>query len=282
MRGWLLYSNLHIVPVAAGFVLGTYALSGVSADLSYVVLATCGAFLIYQWDRASGLSPEDEINVPGRRRWLLDRPFYLIGSSALALTGVAWSMWVSSGLVRGAAILLGVLGISYAVPLVFGRRPKEVSGVKNFLVAGCWVGGGVVLPLVDASAGSTVILWLSIHRICYVLPNLVVAEKADRPGDEAAGLHRGCSPFTWSPYRISILSLIVAGGLAIAVLNTAWISGSAIADQLPILLAVDLVGLLGATWTVRRPDAFNYRHVVLLDAWVAFPLVTWMVSMGST
>ncbi|NNF02859.1 MAG: hypothetical protein HKN17_00225 [Rhodothermales bacterium] len=185
-------------------------------------------------------------------------------------------MSVSSVFVRYAAAALGLVGMIYAAPVLLGRRPKEVHRLKNVLIAACWVTGGVVVPLIESNAPTVVILWLVIHRLFCIAPDLVAADLVDRRGDIAAGVRDDVRIHPAHPQRVAVRSLAAAATLALVAVVSGW-SPSGPGGLL--LVAIDMLGLAGTAWTLRGIERLHHRHVVLLDIWVAFPLVTWLASL---
>lgn len=218
--------------VAAAMVAGTAALAGWPLDGPLLALAFCGTLLVYHLDRTPALSPEDRRDHPARWRW---RRRHGWGATALAL-GAAGGACAAVPYLRpqtlAAGAVLAVPAAAYALPVFrSGRggaqRLKDAAGpVKPFAVAAAWAGASVLMPVLEAGrplteAGSLLML-LAGYRFLFVLPNLLLADAADRAGGAPRRLRRGA-----------------AGALGTA------LAGGALAFfffDAPLLLAVDLAG----------------------------------------
>jgi hypothetical protein len=292
VRDWLVFSDVHILVVAAGWMLGNSALLAYELPVSFLVLASVGAFLVYRVDRFLVESPEDAVNAPGRVDFSIQyRKGLVLLAAAMTLLAVLLALTMDV-LWLELACLVGALGLIYPLRILpGGARPKDVTWLKTTLIAACWVGGGVVLPfflfgnpegLSDASysQGPGSIIPLSIYRVAYILPNLLTADWLDRKGDEASNvgnLVRG-----WSPRQ---LRRTLAGTALVGLIAAMYfaLSGWSI-----LLVAVDLVGLMGLAFISDRMVGINGGDsgllpsnksgmMTVLDLWVAWPLVVWIL-----
>lgn len=267
-----MYSNLLVGLVAAGFMLGTYALLELPVHLPVIVLGACGSFLVYQADRSIFISPEDRINQPERVTWAANHSIYVIGSSIIACTiGVVMLVFVRPS-VRWMVGLYAVVGYIYAFPGIGDRfRSTGVHVGKPLIIAGGWSFGGIVLPALQAGIDLSSTVWLlAIYRFGFVLPNPLLADWMDRQGDLEAGV------FTPAAYvsgrllqRISqiILTVTILGAVG---------AGTALAT--PDLLWIDLLGAVVMLGVVSgRLPRERWFYNVTLDGLIAWPAVTALV-----
>lgn len=267
------YDPLPVGGISVALMLGTYSLLRLSPDVPLLVLAAAGTTVIYLVDRASQASPEDVYNSPGRLDWIREHERYLWGlAGGMGVLGLAMLpfLQIETLIVGG---LLGGIGFSYGLPILpGGRRLKGLGSIKPFLVALPWAVGAVLLPVIEAGSSLSVgVVALTLYRVCWVLPNVLLSEWGDRAGDVAAGLQTARS--SWLPFglraRATLWSVAGLGGATISVLwgGSSW------------LLLVDAVGLLfllGGVWTLR-PDR-TPAHGLIADLLVAWPLVTAIVA----
>ncbi|NBC18612.1 MAG: hypothetical protein GVY18_15015 [Bacteroidetes bacterium] len=272
LRAFVLYSNAPVAGIAVAFMLGTYAWLGLPLDGPLLVLATCGAFLVYQADRVLHVPPEDVINQPERRAWSQRHRGATWSLTAVALVGALLAM----PFLRGPTLLLGAglagLSLLYVAPLLPGqRRLKGVWFLKPLAIAAAWAVGGVVAPVLEAGKSVTLaVVTLAGARLLFVLPNALLADWPDRTGDRRAGLGTPALRFSQSTIqRLGLLSLAGSAGL---------LAVSGVLLRVGWLLAVDGVGLALMGWAVlRAPRASRWFYGVTLDAIVAWPGVTWGV-----
>lgn len=289
VRDWLVFSDVHILVVAAGWMLGNSALLGYPLPVSFLALASVGAFLVYRVDRLLVNSPEDAFNAYQRVEFSTRYRMVLLVVAALMTLLAALLAFTLQVLWLELAVLIGALGLLYPIRVLpGGRRPKDVAWLKTGLIAACWVGGGAVLPYLLFGGGSAngdnigMVLLLSAYRVTYVLPNLIAVDWLDRKGDEVAGA--GNLVRSWS--RRKALT-VVLGSAAAGTLMAGMFAGFEVA---PSLLVVDLVGLwvlvfashriIGGTGQVEGQDAVMHPwRMTVLDLIVAWPAVVWLYSI---
>ena len=265
--------------VASGFVAGNGALAHSPVIFYYILFFSAGAFILYQIDRAVLISPEDGVNVPEREVWFRDHRVYVVISVSFSSTiaCVAALGLPLSVVVLGAFV--GLAGIMHALPEIGGRRRLKSFGIlKSTSIAGAWIVGGVVIPIVYVSAGNTIsssVIWLlAFYRIPILFSNLLVADFLDRRGDNDFGLRSLGFQLPWQTIRIlSILLLLVSAvvGLSGAQFMDIFKTGYS-------LLFVDLVGHVLIGTVICWKGSIGRERLILLDLLVGWPAVTFCAS----
>lgn len=275
VRAFLLYSSVPVGGIAVALMLGTYALLGLPPSGPLLLLAFCGAFLVYQLDRSLLAGPEDALNQPERVAWVQQHPKWLRTSAALAAALALGTLPFlrPATLVTGA--LLGLPGVLYAMPLPWGgRRLKSVWPLKPVLIAAAWASGAAVLPVLEAGLAVTSgVGALALYRFLFILPNALLADWPDRAGDRRAGLRTAATelaPRTLRRLAVAPLILAIVGGLL-----AIWLFDA------PGLLYVDLAGPLLLLGFVRRlPAGSRWFYSFVLDAVVAWPALTALADLA--
>ena len=275
-RGWvrrmawaLRYTSVPEGLIAVGLMLGTCALFGLSPGAPLLVLAFCGTLAVYLADGLLFPSAEDAVNQPERMAWGRRHRGYAWGVfGAAAAVGLAMLPLLRPATIL-AGLVVGCLGVLHLAPVLPGRRRlKELGWGKPFVIAAAWAVGAVVPPVVEAGAPLTAVAGLAVlYRFLFVLPNVLLADWADRAGDRVVGL-RGLAQ-QWPNRRYRMLgaasALVAAVGAGVAV---GGFGG-------PRLLLVDAVGpLLMAAVTLRPPRTSRPVFGFVVDAVVAWPFVT--------
>jgi 4-hydroxybenzoate polyprenyltransferase len=251
--------------VAVALMLGTYGLFGVPVDVPLVVAGFCGTTLTYLLDRAWADTPEDRVNRPGRVAWVRSHSRWLTAEAGLLVAvGGAMGLYLSPTTLVWVAALGGVAGLHVVrrgrSRWALGRVPKPV------VLAGAWTAGGALLPLVDAGRPlSGEILLFCGYRGFFILPNLLLADWADRVGDAAAGRTPWATGWTIRQVRW--------GGTASLLVAAAAAGGWGAIGTAPVLVALDALGLVLMTAVVWGLDPQKPRSVLLADLVVAWPLV---------
>lgn len=275
VRAFLLYASVPVGGIAVALLLGTYALLGLPPSGSLLLLAFCGAFLVYQLDRSLFAGPEDALNQPERVAWVRRHRRWIWTSSALAAALALGALpWLRPQTLAVGA-LLGVPGILYAVPLLPGRRRlKSMGPLKPVLIAAVWALGATLLPAIEAGhAWTSGVGALALYRFLFILPNALLADLPDRDGDRLAGLRTAAtalSPRVLRRLAAASLTAAMAGGLV-----ALWSFGA------PRLLYVDLAGpVLLLALVLRRATPSRWFYGFALDAVVAWPAATALADLA--
>lgn len=260
--------------MAVGLVAGTSVLLDVVPSGPLLLAAFCGTALVYGIDRVLSRSPEDRLNRPERVAWRRRRRGIFWVEGAGLVGGLVYALLHLRPATIGVAAVLGAVGVLHSVrALPGGRRLKALGGLKPFIVAGVWSGGAVALPVIEARAPVTVAVGaLCAYRFVFILPNILLADWADREGDAAAGLNPWALRWSRHSLRVVCTTLLGAGMLGAGV--------GAVFLGAPALLILDAVGyglMAAGTWTLY-PDT-SPAHAFLLDLVVAWPIVVWGVHV---
>ena len=268
----LYHDPMPVGGIAVALVLGTSALLEVPVSGAVLAAGFSGTALVYGVDRVLTTSPEDAINRPDRRRWVRAHRNRLWIEMGLLLGVVGVSLpFLRPGALLVSAGLALVVGLHLLPGDRWGRPLQKIPLLKPVAVAGAWAVGSTLVPLLDG--GETMrfgVFALGGYRMLFILPNVLLADWADREGDAAVGLA------VWTPGE-SLYAL----RLTSTVLLTGGIVGAVVAVHsygAPAVLLVDVLGLiamLGATWGLRPWD--SPAQAFMLDLIVAWPLVPWLV-----
>ena len=267
LRPFILYGNVMEGAIAVGFLLGTYALLQLPPSPPLLVLAFCGTFLTYQFERALRPAPEDRYNQPARLAWIRSHQPYVWISSTLALILALGALPFLQPATLLVGLALALISLSYILPLLPRRRRlKSVWFLKPVLIGGAWALGGVLLPITEAQAPLTgAAAALIAYRFLFVLPNALLADWPDRTGDTRAGLRTVATQLP-----ATRLQHLAAASLVTALVGA--LTAGALFDITPLIF-IDLLGpaLMLALLYVLPP---NRHRGLFLDLVVAWPAVT--------
>lgn len=266
------HDSLPVGLVLGGLLLGTYGIFSLHVDGALVAAGFCGTALAYLVDRVWMPSPEDRVNHPGRVQWVESHTeWFAVETVVLFAAGGATVPFLGWSVLLPAVVLAGAVGF-HVMPR--GAGFKRGGLTKPVAIAGTWAVAGSLLPLLEAQRNLSVgVLLFLVYRFLFVLPNLLLADLADRVGDAEAGLSPWARRWSDRGVRWAATLLLVVGLVGAA----SW----AMVGERPLLVGVDAVGLvlmMGAVWglDVRRPD-----YALLADLVVGWPVVTalaaWMM-----
>ena len=276
MRQFLLYSNIHIPILAASLLVSTTVILQIPRSWPLVLIASAGAFLIYQIDRIWLYSPEDAINQPDRVRWYKkNQAINRVLSAVAAGASLIALFWISKHTLL-ICLGVGLAGLVYLIPM--GPTSFRIKGVwfgKPLIITLCWGFGAVILPVLDAGIPiDENVFTFFLYRILLVLSNVILADLPDREGDLASGLKTMAVLF--SRKRLVKLALFFAAASA----SLGLMYGIILLRE-PILF-VDLIGAclmmcvaIHAYSEQTTATQFTYGYVP--DLIIAWPAVTVIV-----
>ena len=230
--------------------------------------------MVYHADRAVTWTAEDKANSPQRLAWLEGHKTFLWISSAISAGLAAWSLIYLDVEVIRVGVVLAAVGLLYNVPIpLFNGRLKDTQGFRILLIVGCWVVGGVYLPLhqhISAPSLPMLMGW----KASIMIPNVLMAEWVDRKGDVA---HQIRGTGSWLGKRqITYVSLICLS-LSLFLL---WEWAPHASNQTFVLL--EAIGLVGLVSSLVFRKKWQSENIVMLDAWIGFPIIIWLIWMLSS
>ncbi len=190
-------------------ILGYLALTGVFAMLSIqtylgsslppgLALATLGMiFGIYLLNQFTDV--EEDATNDGSRHVVFEKRVLYLGLLALSLGGT-FTLLAMLGKLRGFHIVVVVLGGAYSCPILPWKRRdgswglarlKDITLVKNLVVAGLWGAFMVLMPVLYSERpldGSHSLLFLGGGFFVAAFCNTLFADVLDLPGDSIAGI----------------------------------------------------------------------------------------------
>lgn len=273
-RNWLTFGNLHIPLVGGALILGNSALARIQTPWPYVLLASAGAFLVYQLDRLVLIGPEDRINEPERVAWAAHHRKYTLLSIVAAVAVIALSWPFVQPEVKLWIPLLGVPGLAYGLRIPgTGRRLKQIGWIKSPVILFSWVVGTTTLVLMHGGmdGGGSIVL-LTLYRLLYLAPSVMIADYVDRKGDGRAGI-RTVSQWL-GPKTLRMVAagtaITASGVLAWLITSNGWPSWAWL-DAIGLVLTVTLV------FRARRPDG---QTVLFLDLLLISPMIVWVMFVA--
>ena len=232
--------------------------------------------MVYHADRAVTWTAEDKANSPQRLAWLEGHKTFLWISSAISAGLAAWSLIYLDVEVIRVGVVLAAIGMLYNVPIpILNGRLKDTQGFRILLIVGCWVIGGVYLPLhqyISAPSLPMLLAW----KASIMVPNVLMAEWVDREGDVA---HKVRGTGSWLGKKHIIFASSICLFISLFLLwewaphasnpNFVWMEG---------------IGLIGLVSSIIIRKEWRSENVVLLDAWIGFPMViciVWILSSSA-
>lgn len=277
------HSQLPMALSAACLVYACSRVLGTVISPWWYLVATMGTWTIYLLDSTRSRNAEDQLSQP-QRAALFQRSHilrtllpWITGSVGVIATLLAKPdehvIWV--------LIVLGLLGIAYAVPLlpefksstsdsnpIQFRTLKHFALLKPLTICLAWILGAILIPLcASESCGDTMspmrALWLALLIGPLLLGDTLLLDLRDRDGDRAAGI----STFV---VRVSPITVHTVVGLCLGISALIFLAGAHDAPKPEIWKKVGLAGIIGLStaW-------FGWPALQRSESGTAFGLMAW-------
>lgn len=138
-----IYGSIHVAVAVLSLLLMTNHMFRLPFSLPMAVFAFAGTITGYNFIKYETLVRSKK-PVTGFIK-------VVIGLSIIALLATGWSFFLMQPYVQLSAIIFLGLTILYALPfLPSNRNIRSLSGIKIYIVALCWAGATILLPLQNA------------------------------------------------------------------------------------------------------------------------------------
>ncbi|AWH83870.1 hypothetical protein HYN59_01495 [Flavobacterium album] len=173
-----IYGSMHVAMSVLALVLMTNHMFGLPFNWAVAVFAYCGTMFSYNFMKYDGLFRVKK--TAGRRIKVI------VGLSTLALIVAGISFFFLERITQITAIVFFGLTALYTVPFFPNTKNlRNWSGVKIYIVALCWAGITLVLPLVDAEVPLTSDAYLKFsQRFLLIIVLILVFEIIDLKEDD--------------------------------------------------------------------------------------------------
>ena len=173
-----IYGSVHVAASVLSLVLMTNHMFGLPFHLPMAVFAFCGALFGYNFTKYESLY---RLKKPKSRRMTA-----IFGLSIAALIGAGISFFYLKWVVQLTAFAFLGLTLLYTVP--FFPKQKNLrnwSGIKIYIVALCWAGVTLLLPLQNAGIEPYLDVYLKfIQRFLLVIVLILIFEIIDLDEDD--------------------------------------------------------------------------------------------------
>lgn len=184
LLNFYIYSSLHISIGAALFTLETYLIKGLDIDFDIVFFVFFATLFTYSIHKVIGISKVDT-SGDGSRFSIINQyrthiAFYIVLSiAAMFYYGMNLSMTRIKCFIPA-----GIISLLYVLPIFFGKRLRDFSYIKIFLIAAVWSYTAIVLPMNENIESSDIIML--IEKFCFVLAITIPFDIRDMSIDQGA------------------------------------------------------------------------------------------------
>ena len=174
-----LEGSIHVALSCASLVLMTQHMFDLLRNLWVVGFAFFGTIVGYNFVKYDALARTGKLPLKKQLK-------AIIALSVLAFFGVALCFFKLQWPTQLIALLFLALTILYTLPFFPNRKnARNWKGVKIYIVALCWVGATVVLPVLDSGIAITTDFWLKCaQRFLFLFSLILVFEINDLKNDD--------------------------------------------------------------------------------------------------
>ncbi len=258
----LLYGHFWIATAALAMTIQTHLLLEGSwhwSDLdAFIASGTLTIYALHRMValRISGGSPQE-----GRFKIMQAFRGHIIAYAALAAILAAYFYWRLPAFLKLSLLVPNLIALGYVLPLLNGRRLRDLPYLKIFLIALSWAWITVIAPA--QSAGLVIdraIMLMALERACFIFAITIPFDIRDMTQDQLAKV--STLPSEWGILRakkIALASLIL---MVILVLFNYWQGQYPSGACLGLLLSAASSAVL--IWKAT-PEKHDYYFTGLLD-----------------
>ena len=279
--GILIHGQVLMALSASCLLLITSMLLDLRLEAGWYLAAALGVWGLHVLDGVRSCLVEDARSQPVRSAFTVQHivPLSVMGWSALCLS-VLVSLLMEPGLLGLLVLLLlGLLVVSYLVPLFTPSKwsLKSLGLVKTPAVVVAWVLGGVILPVV--SSGHVDVPWLDVLVLCLLVSSLLlvdclVLDSRDIEADAERGIRtiavRLGPGDTMVICWISVGIAVLAGAVAGAIIDARW-SVVALVMIVPMIVAIAVAGRTMPGEVRLVSLVLSWRIIGAVAALIMFP-----------
>ena len=259
---FVLYGHFWIATAALAMALQTHLL--LAGHWSWTALdgfIATGTLTIYALHRlvAMWLSPA----TTSDQRFGIMRHFktQILWYAVVAGLGAAYYFWHLAGATQLLLLVPSGIALAYVLPLLNGRRLRDLPYVKIFLIAIAWSWITVVGPAHVAGVPlSWPVGWMLVERCSFIFAITIPFDIRDLAMDEQAAV--STLPSHWGIAKARQMAYLALAGMLLAVAANWYLGTYATATAVALLVsALSSGALVRAT----RPDRHDYFFSGLLD-----------------
>lgn len=171
--------SIHVALSSCALVLMTQHMFGLAYDWRVALFVFFGTITGYNFVKYDALARTGKLPIRKQIK-------AIISLSVFAFFGVAYCFFNLKLYTQIVSVLVLGLTILYTLPFFPNRKnARNWKGVKIYMVALCWVGATVVLPVIDSGIPIAFDFWLKcLQRFIFIFALVLVFEIIDLKNDD--------------------------------------------------------------------------------------------------
>lgn len=212
-----LYSSLHIALCAIALTIFCSTFFGIGFDTSYVLFIGSSTFLTYSMHRLIGIRYSHAYLHQPRFAVVKDKQHHIMLYAAIS---AAYCLYLYLGFTAAMQLHLlvaGVISIAYTLPLLGnGKRLRDLSFIKIFLIASVWSYVTIAIPLIQSAYSTEAVMYYSTMIFCFMMAITIPFDIRDLGIDKANKVPTLASALGVNRAKwLSTCLLIIAGTMSI-------------------------------------------------------------------
>lgn len=258
----LLYGHFWIAAAALAMTMQTHLLLEGSwhwSDLDAFIAS--GTLTIYALHRMVAISMRGESPSEGRFKVMQDFRWHIIAYAVLAAILAAYFYWQLPDFLKLSLLVPNLIALGYVLPLLNGRRLRDLPYLKIFLIALSWAWITVIAPA--QSVGLAIdrsILLMTLERACFIFAITIPFDIRDMAQDQQAAV--STLPGQWGVLRAKRIALTALVLMVILVAFNYSLDQYSFGACLGLLLSA--VSSAALVWKAT-PERHDYYFTGLLD-----------------
>ncbi len=253
------YSSLHIALCAAALILYSYQVFELKPNYSYAVFVASCTMILYAVHRLVGLRRVSAYHNLGRFQVVLSHKthlYFYIGIAGVIAIILALNMSIQK---IQMLLIPSVLSLLYVLPVLKGRRLRDLAYIKIFIIALCWSWLCCVIP---TYAESEYVVF-ALGKCFFIFGITIPFDIRDRQVDVDTGVRTLATMYDHQKVKlIGIIACLVSLGLSIAFFPTFLLS--------EIIVHFIAIGLI---WRASA-DKSDYYFSLFTDGTMALFYIT--------
>ena len=258
----LLYGHFWIAAAALAMTIQTHLLLEGSWHWSNLdAFITSGTLTIYALHRMVAIRIGGGSPQVGRFKIMQDFRWHIIAYAVLAAILAAYFYWQLPTFLKLSLLLPNLIALGYVLPLLNGRRLRDLPYLKIFLIALSWAWITVIAPAQSVGlAFDRSILLMALERACFIFAITIPFDIRDMAQDQQAAV--STLPGQWGVLRAKRIALAALALMVILVSFNYWLDRYSFGACFGLLISAASSAFL--IWKTT-PEKHDYYFTGLLD-----------------
>ncbi len=266
-----LYSNLHIALCAVCLCLFSFLSLGIPVNSVYLLYIFFSTLLLYALHRAVGIHKTSEVEQKKRFKIIERFRIHIFIYAGIGFIGALYCFYFLENWIRYQLIIPGIVSLLYALPVLGGKRLRDLPYIKIFLIALVWSWIVFAIPYLSFYKIDAQFYLLFLERALFIFLITVPFDIRDIETDKMANVNTIVNRYGTAFAKILAYSCVCI--CALILLFGSFKNLIVIPEITTLFLSTILVIKSSA----EKPD---YYYTGFVDGLMMVPLIVyWFITM---